>query len=167
MHTMQKLVIMGVSGCGKSSVANAVASALDWQMLEGDTYHPAANIEKMRCGIALTDEDRADWLTTLGGLLAQPTQGVVLSCSALKKKYRDVLRQHAPDLHFVFLDLPKELALQRVAARGNTHFLPTSIVQSQFEALEPPTNEPGVLHTEAAMPLSNIVNDVVRWTQCA
>ena len=158
-------VVMGVSGCGKSSVGQSAAIALGLPYLEGDSYHPASNIQKMRNGIALTDIDRADWLQTLGGLLTQHAGGAVLSCSALKRSYRDVLRAHAPGLRFAYLDLPPSIALLRVAQRGSTHFLPATLVDSQFATLESPVGEPGVLHLNATESIQALTHAITQFQQ--
>ncbi|OYT93243.1 MAG: gluconokinase [Burkholderiales bacterium PBB3] len=157
---------MGVSGCGKSSVAAAVAARLGLVWVEGDDHHPASNIERMRSGLALTDADRAEWLDTLGDLLSQhQPHGVVMTCSALKQTYRQKLRACAPDVRFVFMDLSPDAALQRVQARGSSHFMPTSLVQSQFAALESPIGEPGVLQVDATLPRDAITQAVLQWLQ--
>ncbi len=158
-------VVMGVSGCGKSSVGQSAAIALGLPYLEGDSYHPASNIQKMRDGIALTDADRAGWLQTLGRLLAQHPDGAVLSCSALKRRYRDVLRADAPSLQFAYLDLPPSIALQRVAQRGSNHFLPVTLVDSQFATLESPVGELGVLHLDATAPIQSLVHAILQFRQ--
>src|SRR6059058_1994622 len=119
---MHALVFMGVAGSGKSSVAAGVAQALRLPLIEGDDFHPPSNREKMNKGIALNDDDRKGWLETLGAKLAASPDGVVLTCSALKRAYRDVLRKSRPDVRFVFLDLDREAALARVAGRGAAHF---------------------------------------------
>ena len=158
-------VVMGVSGCGKSSVGQSAAIALGLPYLEGDDCHPASNIQKMRDGIALTDADRAGWLQTLGTLLGQHSNGAVLSCSALKRSYRDVLRTHAPSLQFAYLDLPPSIARQRVGQRGSSHFLPVTLVDSQFATLESPVGEPGVLHLDATAPIHALVQAITEFQQ--
>jgi gluconokinase len=150
------LVVMGVSGCGKSAVGRCLADALGLPLIEGDSFHPAANIEKMRRGLPLDDTDRAGWLDTLGRELAGRPEGAVLTCSALKAAYRDRLRAAAPGLLFVHLALTPQQALERVAARKD-HFYPPSLVDSQFAALEDPAGEPGVVVVDAALPLPDVV----------
>jgi len=156
------LVFMGVAGCGKSSVGQAVADALHLPLIEGDTFHPEANREKMRAGIALTDADRAGWLEELGRQLAAKPDGVLLACSALKRAYRDVLRRHRPDVRFVFLDLDRDAALARVSARPGHFFSPT-LIDSQFATLERPDGEPGVLTVSALAPLDRLVTEIRDW----
>ena len=160
---MVALVFMGVAGCGKSSVAAGVAARLGLPMVEGDDFHPTANIEKMRAGQALTDADRSGWLVTLGDLLAAHPQGVAMTCSALKRRYRDTLRTRSPGLQFVYLELTPEVARQRVSQRGAAHFMPLALVDSQFAALESPVGEPGVLRVDASTGLEDIVQAAVQW----
>ncbi|EKD15897.1 glucokinase [Drepanopeziza brunnea f. sp. 'multigermtubi' MB_m1] len=141
-------LITGPAGCGKSTVAEYLAKSMNIPYIEGDEYHPKANVEKMSQGIPLTDADRWDWLTRLreeaisrlsssGG-----SRGVVLTCSALKRKYRDVIRvapyfSHGLRVHFVFLHAPEEVLTARVNARPG-HFMRSDMVHSQFSILEPP-----------------------------
>ncbi len=160
------IVVMGVSGCGKSSVAEACAQALGWRLLEGDAYHPAANIEKMSAGIALTDEDRAGWLDQLAQLLRpQPDgQGVVLTCSALRRRYRDRLRVANPHMGFAFLDLSYDDALRRVQKRPG-HFFSPALVANQFATLESPSGEPDVLTLDATLPIAELREQVVAWAE--
>lgn len=132
---------MGVSGTGKTSVAERLADLLGAAFLEGDAYHPDQNITKMSAGVPLTDEDRWPWLRTLAGLIEEcDLDGVstVLTCSALRRSYRDVLRTAvpAPRLAFVHLHASFEVLEQRMAARTG-HFMPPSLLASQFDALEP------------------------------
>ena len=112
------VVVMGVSGCGKSSLASALAHALDWRYIEGDAHHSEANLAKMKQGVALTDADRDGWLGVLAAELQRPPLPALLTCSALKRAYRDRLRAAAPGLRFVFMDIGRGDALQRVASRG-------------------------------------------------
>jgi gluconokinase len=161
-----QIVVMGVSGCGKSAVGQRLAQELALPLIEGDEFHPASNIEKMRQGVPLDDGDRAGWLQRLGRELARHDSGAVLTCSALKRSYRDILRQAAPGLLFIHLSLSQEQALQRVAARGG-HFYPPSLVASQFAALEDPAREPGVLVVDACQPLEQVAQRAVSWLSAA
>lgn len=159
------LVVMGVAGCGKSSVAQAVVARMGGRLIEGDAFHPAANVEKMRHGIALTDEDRADWLACLAtelGNVSRCGERAVLTCSALKRRYRDRLRRGTDALGFVFLELPQDEAFRRVAARVG-HYMPGSLVASQYADLEPPVSEPLSLTVDAMLPLNQITDQVVAW----
>jgi gluconokinase len=156
------VVVMGVAGCGKSAVGQRIAQALALPLIEGDEFHPASNIEKMKQGQPLQDEDRAGWLDRLGRELQRHPGGAVLTCSALKRAYRDRLRQAAPGLRFVHLVLTPEQALQRVAARDG-HFYPPSLVASQFDALEDPASERGVLVLDATLPVEELAARAAQW----
>ena len=160
------LVVMGVSGCGKSSVAQLLGQQLGWPVNEGDAYHSAHNISKMQAGIPLTDDDRKGWLQDLAALLRQatPQAGMVLTCSALKHSYRDVLRSALPEgaVGFVFLDLTFEMALERVQTRQG-HFFSADLVANQFSTLERPDAENGVVTVDAALALPEIVQRITAW----
>ncbi|MDQ0571399.1 gluconokinase [Variovorax paradoxus] len=156
------LVVMGVSGCGKSSLGAALATAFALPLIEGDDHHPAANVEKMRHGIPLTDADRTGWLATLGRALAAEPQGAVLTCSALKLAYRDQLRAAVPGLRFVFMAIERDESERRVAARAGEHMFPASLVANQFATLESPVGEPGVVAVDATAPLIELVAKVQR-----
>lgn len=156
---------MGVSGCGKSTLARAIADSRKWRMIEGDSYHTAANIEKMSHGIALTDEDRKGWLDHLNALLrATPPQPTVLACSALKRQYRDALRSGLPRLGFVYLSMTRVQSLARVANRPG-HFFPAALVDTQFATLEPPCDEPDVLTLPAIDDTAQQLACVMQWLQ--
>lgn len=157
------LVVMGVAGCGKSSLGSALAQAEGLALIEGDDHHSPASREKMRQGVALTDADREGWLATLGQLLQAHPQGVVLTCSALKKAYRDRLRNACPGLRFVFLEIDRANAGQRVAARAGTHFFSTALVDSQFATLESPVGEPSVLRLDATVDLATLQRQASAW----
>lgn len=138
MHK-NRWVMMGVSGCGKSSVGQMLADRLGVRFLEGDSFHSAQNVAKMRSGVPLTDEDRAGWLASLAGEIRKAVEqgeGVVLSCSSLKRRYRDQLRAAYPGLHFAHLNGSRELIAERMLARVN-HYMPLSLLDSQCAALEP------------------------------
>jgi gluconokinase len=159
-------VFMGVAGCGKSSAASAVATRLGWRLVEGDDFHSDASKTKMRQGIALDDRDRATWLAQLGDMLAQhQRQGepIALTCSALKRSYRDLLRSRCVGLRFVFLEIDKPQALLRVAARAAEHLFPPSLVDSQFATLESPRGEPGVLCVDALRGRDELSAEIADW----
>lgn len=164
---MYSVVIMGVAGCGKSSVGQRLASTLRLPLIEGDAFHPKQNVEKMRNGQALSDADRADWLSALGLELSTYPAGAVLTCSALRRSYRDSLRKHSPGLCFVFLDINPETALLRVTARAGEHLFPPSLVSSQFATLESPVGEPRVLRIDAALPIETITSTTTQWLDTA
>jgi gluconokinase len=131
-------VVMGVSGCGKSEIGSRLAARLGVPHIEGDNDHPAANIRKMAAGIPLDDEDRRGWLLLLQARIrdaAEHGRGMVLSCSALKRRYRDLLRQGDPDLAFVHLHGDRELIASRMLARPG-HFMPVKLLDSQLADLE-------------------------------
>ncbi len=135
----KRWVVMGVSGCGKSEIGGRLAARLGVDHVEGDADHPPANIAKMAAGIPLTDEDRYGWLVLLQDRIrkaAEQGKGLVLSCSALKRRYRDILRGGDPELVFVHLEGDRDLIAQRMQARSG-HFMPITLLDSQFRDLEP------------------------------
>lgn len=158
------LVVMGVAGCGKSSLGQVCAAHLGLPLLEGDDFHSASNVNKMRSGVPLSDDDRQTWLDSLAGQLQAQPAGVVLTCSALRQRYRDRLRAAVPGLRFVFLSLTQDQARERVAARPG-HLFPVSLVASQFETLEDPSSEVGVLRVDATRPLAELGAQVEQWLQ--
>lgn len=158
----RKLLVMGVSGCGKSSTAAALARALGALMIEGDDHHLAQSQEKMRRGIALDDEDRDPWLDRLGALAAESTGHVVVTCSALKRRYRERLRVAEPALLIVYIDITPEEARARVAAR-TSHWFPASLVDNQFATLESPIGESGVLRVDAKWTTTVQCEAIVNW----
>ncbi|RZL92870.1 MAG: gluconokinase [Variovorax sp.] len=157
---------MGVSGCGKSSLGTALARELALPLIEGDDFHSPESVSKMRAGVALTDADRAGWLATLGEELRRHGQGAVLSCSALKRDYRNRLRAAIPGLRFVFMNLSREEAERRVAGRP-AHMFPASLVANQFATLESPVGEAGVLAVEATAAQSDQVAQTLAWLRQA
>ncbi|OBB14559.1 gluconate kinase [Mycolicibacterium setense] len=130
------VVVMGVSGSGKSTVGAALAQRMRVPFADGDDFHPAANIAKMSAGHALDDEDRHPWLESIGEWLVDHHDGGVMSCSALKRKYRDQLRRHCPDVVFLYLSGSPEVIRRRQASRPG-HFMPAALLDSQFATLEP------------------------------
>lgn len=129
-------VVMGVSGCGKSRIGSMLAEALGIPFIEGDAFHSEANVAKMSAGVALTDDDRHDWLLVLRDKLAAREGGAVLSCSSLKRAYRDLLRGAGGDVRFVHLAGERSLLEQRVSNRPG-HYMPPSLLDSQLRTLEP------------------------------
>jgi gluconokinase len=130
----RRLVVMGVSGCGKSSLGAALAKALDLPFTDADDLHPAANRAKMAAGQPLTDDDRMPWLAAVGKVLA--AHGGIVACSALRQTYRDQLRRAAGGVTFLHLTAPRGLIAQRLAARQG-HFMPALLLDSQLATLEP------------------------------
>jgi gluconokinase len=160
---MNSIVIMGVAGCGKSSVGARVAQAMAWPLVEGDDHHSEANRHKMQSGIALTDADRQGWLATLATQITLQPQGVVVTCSALKRSYRERLRQASPGLRFAFLQISQTEAQARVTARAAQHFFNTALVDNQFATLESPEGEAGVLTLDATRSLDALQADICTW----
>ncbi|MBN9139184.1 gluconokinase [Phyllobacterium sp.] len=160
---MIRLIVMGVSGSGKSSVGEGIAAALSLPFIEGDGLHPESNVKKMSAGIPLTDEDRWPWLDKIGAELAKAEKGVVVSCSALKKMYRDRLRREAGGtLAFVFLDGSLAVLRDHMGKRTG-HFMPLSMLDSQLATLESPMGEPLVFTQDVAHPIMQIVEASVAW----
>ncbi|WP_235583072.1 gluconokinase [Kitasatospora sp. Root107] len=141
------VVIMGVSASGKTTLGRLLAGRRDVPFVEGDDFHPAANIAKMAAGHALDDEDREPWLRSLAEWIRGTTRarvGAVISCSALKREYRDALRAAGPGVWFLYLSLDREVARTRITRRAG-HFMPAGLLESQYDALEPlQADEPGL-----------------------
>jgi carbohydrate kinase (thermoresistant glucokinase family) len=162
-----RIVVMGVSGCGKSTIGRALADALGLHFVEGDELHSRENVARMAAGIPLTDADRHGWLQEVGQQLANATaaaRGVVVSCSALKRAYRDRLRALSPDVVFVHLHGPRGLLETRLGARQG-HYMPAALLQSQLDILEPPGADEQALAADVAEPPADIVGRVLRQLQ--
>jgi gluconokinase len=153
---------MGVSGSGKSTLGQALAGVLHARFVEGDEYHLASSREKMRNGIGLCDADREPWLELLASIMADESDSVVLSCSALKRSYREKLRQRVENLTFVFLDVAPGIAMQRVIAR-TAHEFPASLVAHQFKALESPEGESNVFTVHASDATALQLGQISAW----
>ena len=152
------IVVMGVTGCGKTAVGEAIARRLGWLFVEGDRLHPVENVAKMSRGEPLTDADRAGWLDAIGAAIADGIaggNGVVAACSALKRRYRDRLRSFEPNILFVHLAIDRETAWQRVSSRKG-HFMPASLVDSQFAALEPPQADEFAMDLNGLLPVDEL-----------
>jgi gluconokinase len=157
-------VVMGVSGCGKSTVGQALATANEVGFVEGDQFHPPANVAKMSAGVALNDDDRAEWLLTLQAQIREARElgeGLVISCSALKRRYRDLLREGDPALRFAHLNGPKELIASRMQARVG-HYMPTSLLDSQFRDLEPLQADEAGITLDIRVPPDDLVTQIRR-----
>lgn len=136
------IILMGVTGCGKTTIGKQLAHELNWRFYDGDDFHPAANVEKMRSGIPLTDADRDPWLAILQNLIRdklQTNQSAILACSALKQKYRDRLQVDPQNVRIVFLQGDFDTIARRLSARTN-HYMDPNLLTSQFEALEEPND---------------------------
>jgi len=152
------VVVMGVSGSGKSTLGAQLAQSLGVEFIEGDAHHPPRNVERMAAGIPLTDADREGWLRTLAERIAQAQaagQGLVVSCSALKRSYRDLLRGAAP-LRFVMTHASRDVLQARMAARTG-HYMPASLLDSQLATLEMPTADEQVIVVDATAPVEQTV----------
>lgn len=147
------IVVMGVSGCGKSTVGRALAAALGLPFIEGDELHPPRNVALMAAGTPLTDDDRVEWLQAVAAALAVAADtGAVAACSALKRRYRDLLRSGAPALRLVHLTGDPALLAERLRRRSG-HYMPASLLQSQLDILEPPqTDEAAITLDVTAAP---------------
>ena len=159
-------VIMGVCGCGKSTVGAALARAFGVAFIEGDAYHPAPNVIKMSAGEPLTDDDRAGWLQALAREIAAARargQGIVVSCSALKRRYRDVLRQADPDLRFAHLQGPRGMIAARMQTRIG-HYMPISLLDSQLRDLEPLQPGEAGLTLDTTQPPDALVASIIAST---
>ena len=163
-----RVVVMGVSGCGKSTIGRALAQRLNLPYLEGDELHPPANVARMAAGVPLTDDDRQGWLQAIaqelreageGGPAGRP--GLVVACSALKRRYRDLLREGAPDLRLVFLTGSPVLLAQRLAGRQG-HYMPASLLPSQLQTLEPPDAGEGAIVCDIGHPVPALVEQACR-----
>jgi gluconokinase len=156
-------VVMGVAGSGKSTVGAAFANALGVPFVEGDEYHPVANVERMALGIPLTDDDRLPWLRALAKRISEAKgagTGLVVACSALKRAYRDVLRAEAPELHIVYLKGDREVIGERLAGRRG-HFMPASLLDSQLATLEEPAPDENAWVCDVRQTPERIVDDLV------
>jgi gluconokinase len=158
------LVVMGVSGSGKSTIADRLAARLGWRYVDGDRFHPPANVAKMSAGQPLTDEDRWPWLQAIADEIArarEASQRAVVACSALKRAYRDILVHGRDDVRIVFLSGSQELIADRLAARKG-HFMPPGLLASQFKTLEPPQpcERPITVSIDASV--ETIVDDIIR-----
>lgn len=153
-----KIVLMGVAGCGKSSVGAELSDLLGLPYVDGDDLHPAANVEKMRAGVPLSDTDRWPWLAACAATLARGD--TILGCSALKRAYRDRLRA-AGDVTFVHLSGPRDLIAARMAQRSG-HYMPLSLLDSQFAALEPPQADETALTVSIDQPTRSIAAAIAR-----
>ena len=157
-------VVMGVSGSGKTTIACAIANREGWILLEGDRFHPAANIAKMEAGTPLTDDDRWPWLRAIAARqdqLRAAGQSAVIACSALKRAYRDILIGGRADTVLIYLRGSKPLIADRVKARQD-HFMPPALLDSQFADLQEPTTDEQPIVVDIGAPVEAVIRDAVR-----
>lgn len=162
-RTPSALVVMGVSGSGKSTIADHLAKRLGWRYEDGDRFHPPDNVAKMSAGHPLTDEDRWPWLRAIADEIdrrAASGEHAVIACSALKRAYREILVHGRDDVRIVFLDGTLDLIAERLAARKG-HFMPPGLLASQFRTLEPPGAGERPIIVSIDAPVENIVDDIV------
>jgi carbohydrate kinase (thermoresistant glucokinase family) len=156
-------IVMGVSGSGKTTIGTLLAGRLHWDYEDADWFHPAANIDKMHGGIALTDEDRWPWLRAIAAWIEQTRRAGghgVVACSALKRRYRDILVANRPDVRLVYLKGDATLIARRIAAR-HEHFMPASLLASQFDALEEPGPDEHPIVVPIDLPPREIVTRII------
>jgi len=157
------VLVAGVAGCGKTTVGMVLADRLSWRFADADSFHPAANIAKMRSGIPLTDADRVPWLAAIDAWMDEQIaagDGAVAGCSALKQCYRDELLTGRPAVRMAFLRISRNLAHARLAARHG-HFFTVRLLDSQFAELEPPAESPQLLMLDAALPPDRLAGQII------
>jgi gluconokinase len=157
------LIVMGVSGSGKSTIAGALAERLGWTCEDGDRFHPRSNVEKMSAGHALTDEDRWPWLKAIANeidRICRDGEHAVIACSALKRTYREILVHGRDDVRVIYLKGNRDLIAKRLALRKG-HFMPPTLLDSQFATLEPPTESEHPIVADIDAPVEAIVDAIV------
>ncbi|MCW5720075.1 MAG: gluconokinase [Devosia sp.] len=160
---MRRVVVMGVSGCGKSTLGEAIADHWGLPFIEGDSLHSSESVAKMAVGVALEDRDRWPWLDRVGAALRETTAGGVASCSALRRVYRDRLRNAVgADVRFVMLDLPRDVLAERMKHRPG-HYMPAALLDSQLQTLERPDGEGDVLVIDGTQTIEAMVRAVTVW----
>jgi carbohydrate kinase (thermoresistant glucokinase family) len=163
------LIVMGVSGSGKSTIANALGRRLGWIVEDADRFHPASNIDKMSAGIALTDDDRWLWLRAIAAEIARKRASgtsIIMACSALKRAYRDILVNGHRDTRIVYLRGDKELIADRLKAR-DAHFMPPGLLESQFETLEEPMQGERPIVVDIDATVDDIADRIVTMLDCS
>ncbi len=161
-QTALVVVVMGVSGSGKTTIGAALARRLVWPFQEGDDLHPPENVAKMRAGIPLSDEDRVPWLHAVAARIdewRERGEAGIITCSALKRRYRDLIVGERPEVRLVHLTAPPALIAERMAARRG-HFMPASLLESQLAALEPPGPDENVLTVSVDAPVETVVDRI-------
>jgi gluconokinase len=163
------LVVMGVSGSGKSTIADRLAERTGWKYEDGDNFHPPSNVAKMSAGHPLTDEDRWPWLQAIAAEIDRACgagEHVVIACSALKRAYRDVLVHGRNDVRIIYLDGTEALIGERLAQRKH-HFMPADLLDSQFKTLEPPAASENAVTVSIDAPVETIVDEIIRRLELA
>lgn len=158
------LVVMGVSGCGKSTIASMLAQELGWTFRDGDSFHPPANVEKMHSGVPLTDDDRWPWLRSIAAWIDERRRSkepAIVACSALRRAYRDILVGARRDVRLVYLKGDISLIADRLAARQG-HFMPAGLLRSQFETLEEPRADERPIVVSIELPPDALVAEIIR-----
>jgi gluconokinase len=161
------LIVMGVAGSGKTTVAQALAARTGWRFEDGDVFHPASNVEKMRSGQPLTDEDRWPWLRAIAAEIDRTRKAdghIIIACSALKRSYRDILIGSRLGVQLIYLKGSRDLIGQRLRARRG-HFMPPALLDSQFATLEEPGSDERAVVVDVASTVDAIVDDIVRQLQ--
>lgn len=163
-EALHALIVMGVAGSGKTTVAQALTARIGWRFEDGDKFHPAGNVAKMRAGHPLTDEDRWPWLRAIAEEVdrsGEAGQHLVVACSALKRVYRDILIGKRTGVRLIYLKGTRDLILQRLRARRG-HFMPPELLDSQFATLEEPAPDENAVVADVAPAVDAIVDDIVR-----
>ena len=158
MNSLKLFVLMGVSGSGKSLIGKKLAYTLGWNFFDGDAFHPQENINKMKNGIPLNDEDRAPWLQSINLHMKEQSKSSIYACSSLKSKYRKILSENIQDLQFIYLKGTIDIIHQRLQSRSN-HFMPIDLLQSQFDDLEEPQNALSIDITKSP---SEIISNIIQ-----
>ena len=163
-NTLCALIVMGVSGSGKSTIAAKLAERIGWRCEDGDRFHPASNVAKMSAGHPLTDEDRWPWVQAIADEIDRVSEAgdrAVIACSALKRAYRDILVHSRKDVRIIYLEGSQQLIADRLAKRKG-HFMPAGLLDSQFKTLEPPTPDENPVTVSIDAPVDAIIDDIVR-----